>query len=71
METKFTVEESNLICVFVSGRAESRTELIKDIERAMKYLEDDVLLELSGRVLERLKGMSDEEFTGLDLVAAE
>ena len=37
----------------------------------LKYLEDDVLLELSERVLERLKKMSDEEFAGIDFVAAQ
>ena len=64
----FSVEESNLISIFAG---ESRTEAIEDISSALKYLEDDVLLELSGRVLERLKNMSDEEFAVIDFVAAE
>ena len=64
----FSVEESNLISIFAG---ESRTEVIEDISSALKYLEDDVLLELSGRVLERLKNMSDEEFAVIDFVAAE
>ncbi len=64
----FSVEESNLISIFAG---ESRTEVIEDISSALKYLEDDVLLELSERVLERLKNMSDEEFAGIDFVAAE
>ncbi|MDE6015010.1 MAG: hypothetical protein K2H41_04800 [Acetatifactor sp.] len=55
----------------VSGRAENCTELIKDIERAIKYLEDNALLELSLRVLERLKSVSDEGFIRLNLVTAE
>ena len=63
-----SVEESNLISIFAG---ESRTEVIEDISSALKYLEDDVLLELSERVLERLKNMSDEEFAGIDFVAAE
>ena len=53
----FSVEESNLISIFAG---ESRTEVIEDISSALKYLEEDVLLELSERVLERLKKMSDE-----------
>ena len=64
----FSVEESNLISIFAG---ESRTEVIEDISSALKYLEDDVLLELSERVLERLKKMSDEEFAGIDFVAAQ
>ena len=46
-------------------------ERIEDISSVLKYLEDDVLLELSERVHERLKNMSDEEFAGIDFVAAE
>lgn len=64
----FSVEESNLISIFAG---ESRTEVIEDISRTLKYLEDNVLLELSERVLGRLKGMSDEEFAGIDFIAAE
>lgn len=64
----FSVEENNLISIFAG---ESRTEVIEDISRALKYLEDDVLIELSGKVLEKLKGMSDGEFAGIDFVAAE
>ena len=64
----FSVEESNLISIFAG---ESRTEVIEVISSALKYLEDDVLLELSERVLERLKKMSDEEFAGIDFVAAQ
>lgn len=64
----FSVEENNLISIFAG---ESRTEVIEDISRALKHLEDDVLIELSGKVLEKLKGMSDEEYAGIDFVAAE
>ena len=65
---RFSVEESNLISIFAG---ESRTEVIQDISRALKYLEDSVLLELSEKVLGQLKCMSDEEFAGLDFIAAE
>ncbi len=68
MKTMFTVEESNLISIFAG---ESRTEIIQDISRALKYLEDNVLMELSKRVLGRLKNISDEEFAGIDFIVAE
>lgn len=64
----FSVEESNLISIFAG---ESRTEVIDDIGRALKYLEDNVLMELSEKVIGRLKNMSDEEFAELEFFAAE
>ena len=36
MDTMFTVEGSNLICIFAG---ESRNEAIEDIERALPYLD--------------------------------
>ena len=75
MDTMFTVEESNLICIFVSKNKaftlESRNEVLKDIERVLPYLEDTDMLELSGRVIEKLRVMSDEEFKRLELTEAE
>ena len=68
MDTMFTVEESNLICIFVG---ESRNEVIGDIERALPYLEDTDMAELSGRVIGKLRDMTDEEFGQLELTEAE
>ena len=65
---EFSVEESNLISIFAG---ENRTEVIDDISRALKYLEDSEMLELSEKVLGRLKDMSDEEFAELEFLAAE
>lgn len=68
MDTIFNVEESNLICIFAG---EGRNEVIEDIERALPYLEDTDMAELSKRVLKQLKDMTDEEFAALEFVAAE
>ena len=68
MDTMFNVEESNLICIFAG---EGRNEVIKDIERALPYLEDTDMAELSGRVIGKLRGMTDEEFAQLELTEAE
>ncbi|MCI8820882.1 MAG: hypothetical protein HFK02_05740 [Clostridia bacterium] len=68
MDTIFNVEESNLICIFAG---EGRNEVIKDIERALPYLEDTDMAELSGRVIGKLRGMTDEEFAQLELTKAE
>lgn len=68
MNIMFTVEESNLICIFAG---EGRSEVIEDIERALPYLEASYLAELSHRVIGRLRNMTDEEFEQLELTAAE
>ena len=68
MDTMFNVEESNLICIFAG---ESRNEAIEDIERALPYLEDTDMAELSGRVIGKLRDMTDEEFEQLELAEAE
>ena len=71
----FTVEEVNLICVFASESGaftlESRSEVIKDIERALPYLEDTYMEELSISVVRKLHDMTDEEFEWLELEEAD
>ena len=68
MNHNFTVEEVNLICIFAG---ESRSQVIEDIERALQYLEDPDMEELSNRVIRKLRGMTDEEFAQLELTEAE
>ena len=68
MDKKFTVEESNLICIFAG---ESRSEVIEDIERALQYLDDPDMEELSNRVIGKLRNMTDEEFEQFELTEAE
>ena len=64
MNTMFTVEESNLICIFAG---ESRNEVIGDIEKALPYLDDSYMEELSNRVIGKLRNMTDEAFEEIDL----
>jgi len=68
MNTMFTVEESNLICIFAG---ESRSEVIEDIEKALPYLDDTDMEELSNRIVGKLRNMTDGEFEQLELVEAE
>lgn len=68
MDIRLTVEESNLICIFAG---ESRSEVIEDIEKALPYLNDADMLELSGKVIGKLRDMSDEGFEQLELTEAE
>ena len=68
MKNVFTVEESNLICIFQSN---SRTKVMEDINRALKHIEDMDMIELCENMLEKLGKMSDKEFETLKLEGAE
>ena len=68
MNHNFTVEEVNLICIFAG---ESRSEVIEDMERALPHLDDPDMVELSNRVIGKLRGMTDEEFEELELAETE
>lgn len=68
MNNPLTVEETNLICIFHS---ESRIKVIEDIHKAVGHIDDDELVELSVRVVQKPEKMSDEEYAGLVLEAAE
>lgn len=68
MNHNFTVEEENLICIYAG---ENRGEVIEDIERALPYLDDTDMAELSNRIIEKLRNMTDEEFEQLELIEAD
>lgn len=68
MNHNFTVEEMNLICIFAG---ESRSEVMEDIERALQYLDDPDMEELSNRIIGKLWNMTNEEFEQLELTEAE
>ena len=68
MNTVFTVEESNLISIFAS---KNRTKVMRDISNAIPHLDDEEMIDLSLRVVDKLKAMSDKEFAKLEIEAAE
>ena len=68
MNTIFTIEESNLISIFAS---KNRTKVMRDISNAIPHLDDEEMIDLSLRVVDKLKVMSDEEFAKLEIEAAE
>ena len=68
MTTIFTVEESNLISIFAS---KNRTKVMRDISNAIPHLDDEEMIDLSLRVVDKLKAMSDEVFAKLDIESAE
>ena len=65
---KFTVEESNFMCVF-EGR--DRTGMIADIKNVIPHIQDSDMVELAGQVIGKLEAMSDAEFAEVALEAAE
>ena len=75
MNHNFTVEEVNLICIYASESnaftLESRGKVIENIERALPYLDDPDMAELSNRLIKKLQNMTDEEFEQLELIEAE
>lgn len=67
MNTKFTVEELNLISIYIY---EDRASLIEEMADALPYMGED-MRELADRTLEKLRTMTDEKFTELDVYAAD
>ena len=65
---KFTVEEINLMCVF---EGQDRTGMIADIKNAIPHIQDRDMVELAEQVIGKLEAMSDEEFAGVALEAAD
>ena len=63
---KLTFEENNIVALY-SG--ETREETIEKIEEMMQYLETDEaeLRLLSEGAITKLRNMSDEEYSALDL----
>ena len=58
---RFTVEETNLICIYI---ANTRTELIVEVTGALPFM-DKEMRTLADRTLDKLRAMSDAEFAAL------
>ena len=67
MNIRFTVEETNLISVYL---CEDRETLIEEMIDALPYM-DENMRELVDCTLEKLRAMTDEEFAELDVYAAD
>mgnify|MGYP001950130160 CR=1 FL=1 len=62
--SKFTVEETNLICIYNTG---TRTGLLSELSQMRNHLEQDEieLLELSQSVIDKVTAMSNGEFDSI------
>ena len=67
MNTRFTVEETNLISIYIY---EDRASLIEEMNDALPYMDED-MRDLANRTIEKLRTMTDEEFAELDIYAAD
>ena len=67
MNTKFTVEELNLISIYL---CENRVSLIEEITDALPYMDED-MRSLADSTIKKLRAMTDEEFAELDVDAAD
>lgn len=67
---KFTVEETNLICIYNTG---TREGLLEELSEMQTHLEQDEteLTELTKSVMDKISAMKDEEFEDIivELVA--
>ena len=59
--SKFTVEETNLICIYNTG---SREDLITELSKMQTHLQKDEteLLGLTYSVIDKVNAMKDDEF---------
>ena len=55
---RFTVEETNLICIYI---ADTRTELIEKVTGVVPFM-DEEMRTLADHTLDKLRAMSDAEF---------
>jgi len=65
--TRFTVEETNLMSIYHTG---TRQELIAEMTATLPDMETD-FQELGRRVVNKLEGMTDGEFSQLTLDPAD
>lgn len=62
--SRFTVEESNLMCIYNTG---SRADLLSELSEIQSHLAADEteLIFLTKSVIDKLSALSDEEFESL------
>lgn len=67
---RFTVEETNLICIYNTG---TREGLLEELSKMQTHLEEDEteLIELTKSVMDKISTMSNDDFVDviLELVA--
>ena len=63
--TILSTEELNLVCLYNAGNREETIKELRDMTHCLTPEETD-LLSLAQQAMEKLKAMTDEEFSALD-----
>ena len=61
MDGKFTIEEGNLIAIYV-GDTPDRKTAVDGIESIMRLIDDADIFEIAHQAVEKMNSMSDSEF---------
>ena len=64
---RFTVEETNLLSIYHEG---SKAQLIENMTAALPFMGED-MRELAKRTLSKVEAMTEAEFAGLPIYAAD
>ena len=64
---RFTVEETNLLSIYHEG---SKAQLVENMTAALPFMDED-MRELAKRTLSKVEAMTEAEFAGLPIYAAD
>ena len=64
MNTRFTIEEENLIAIYAE---DSRERTIDNINSAMPYMDED-MRQLAAAAVNKLQAMTDSEFSEREFI---
>lgn len=67
MNTRFTVEETNLLSIYADN---SKRALLENINAALPFMDAD-MRELAGRTMRKVDALTEEEYTELAVYAAD
>lgn len=61
----FTVDEINLMCIFDT---KNKNKLIDDLKRAIPFVDNTELKEITEGIISKLAAMTDDEFAELEII---
>ena len=64
---RLTVEETNLLSIYHEG---SKAQLVENMTAALPFMDED-MRELAKRTLSKVESMTEAEFAGLPIYAAD
>ena len=64
---RFTVEETNLLSIYNEG---GKAQLVENMTAALPFMDED-MRELAKRTLSKVDGLTEAEYAGLGIFAAD